>query len=290
MLHLETLTALRKARANWRQTNASVAFVPTMGNLHQGHLRLVEHARTLADKVVVSIYVNPLQFGANEDLDSYPRTLQADMEKLLAAGADAVFTPSTSVVYPRGLEEQTFVEVPNLSNELCGASRPGHFRGVATVVCKLFNMVQPDYAVFGKKDYQQLLVIRLLAEDLSLPITIIGVATERAEDGLALSSRNGYLNAAQRQQAAKIYAIMQTAKQSLQQCDQPFDQDSDSIKHIEQQSQQALKAAGFTPDYVSIRRQQDLAPATSGDKALVILVAAYLGKTRLIDNLEINLA
>ncbi|EGN75293.1 pantoate--beta-alanine ligase [Idiomarina sp. A28L] len=286
MLHLESLKDLRATRSTWVNNGASIAFVPTMGNLHQGHLRLVEHARSLADKVIVSIYVNPMQFGANEDLDNYPRTLAADMAKLKAAGADAVFTPTTEMVYPRGLSEQTFVEVPHISNELCGASRPGHFRGVATIVCKLFNMVQPDHAVFGKKDYQQLLVIRLMTEDLSLPIQIHGVATERASDGLALSSRNGYLNEAQRLQAAQIYTVMRSTEQALQQ--QNIATVSD-IKKIEQESQQKLKAAGFTPDYVSIRRQQDLALATIGDNELVILIAAYLGKTRLIDNLEVNL-
>lgn len=286
MLHLESLKDLRSTRSAWVKNGASIAFVPTMGNLHQGHLRLVEHARTLADKVIVSIYVNPMQFGANEDLDNYPRTLAADMEKLKAAGADAVFTPTTEMIYPRGLNEQTFVEVPHISNELCGASRPGHFRGVATIVCKLFNMVQPDHAVFGKKDYQQLLVIRLMTHDLSLPIIIHGVATERASDGLALSSRNGYLNDKQRLQAAQIYAVMRSTEQALQQNKLAATSD---IKKIEQESQQQLKAAGFTPDYVSIRRQQDLAPAKSGDQALVILVAAYLGKTRLIDNLEVTL-
>ncbi|RUO36211.1 pantoate--beta-alanine ligase [Aliidiomarina shirensis] len=286
MLHLESLETLRTTRKAWVKSGASIAFVPTMGNLHQGHLRLVEHARTLADKVIVSIYVNPMQFGANEDLDSYPRTLSADMEKLKAAGADAVFTPTTEMVYPRGLSEQTFVEVPRISNELCGASRPGHFRGVATIVCKLFNMVQPDHAVFGKKDYQQLLVIRLMAEDLSLPINIHGVNTERASDGLALSSRNGYLNDSQRQQAAQIYAVLQSAQQAMLKHGVASTED---VRRLEQESQQQLKAAGFTPDYVSIRRQQDLAPAAANDTALVILVAAYLGKTRLIDNLEVTL-
>lgn len=295
MLHIESLEELRSTRNTWVKNGASIAFVPTMGNLHNGHLRLVEHARTLADKVIVSIYVNPMQFGANEDLDNYPRTLADDVAKLKAAGADAVFTPTTEMVYPRGVNAQTFVEVPNISNELCGASRPGHFRGVATIVCKLLNMVQPDHAIFGKKDYQQLLVIRLMVEDLSLPIAIHGVETERATDGLALSSRNGYLSDAQRAQATLIYETMTRAEQTLKRSakqtslnDAGLDQEV--IKQVEQESQQQLKAAGFTPDYVSIRRQQDLAPATAGDNKLVILIAAYLGKTRLIDNLEITLS
>lgn len=281
MLHLETLEQLRRARQLWAESKASVAFVPTMGNLHEGHLRLVAAARELADKVIVSIYVNPMQFGANEDLDKYPRTLAADMEKLTAAGADAVFTPDTSMIYPRGLGDQTYVEVPGISDILCGASRPGHFRGVATIVCKLFNMVQPDHAVFGKKDYQQLMVIRLMSQDLSLPLTIHGIDTVRADDGLALSSRNGYLSTAERQQATAVYRSMQAVAHALQ-------GERNDFQNIEQEARSILKDAGFTPDYVSIRRQADLTPPSAEDTQLVVLVAAYLGKTRLIDNLEIN--
>ncbi|RUO19771.1 pantoate--beta-alanine ligase [Aliidiomarina haloalkalitolerans] len=281
MLHLETLEQLRRTRQQWAESKASVAFVPTMGNLHEGHLRLVAAARELADKVIVSIYVNPMQFGANEDLDKYPRTLAADMEKLTAAGADAVFTPDTSMIYPRGLGDQTYVEVPGISDTLCGASRPGHFRGVATIVCKLFNMVQPDHAVFGKKDYQQLMVIRLMSQDLSLPLTIHGIDTVRADDGLALSSRNGYLSTAERQQATAVYRSMQAVAHALQ-------GERNDFQNIEQEARSILKDAGFTPDYVSIRRQADLTPPSAEDTQLVVLVAAYLGKTRLIDNLEIN--
>lgn len=287
MLQLSTLETLRNTRTAWANERASVAFVPTMGNLHAGHLRLVEHAKTLADKVIVSIYVNPMQFGANEDLDSYPRTLAADMEKLEQAGAHAVFTPTTDMVYPRGLAEQTFIEVPAISDILCGASRPGHFRGVATIVNKLFNMVQPDHAVFGKKDYQQLMVIRLMVDDLSLPVIIHGVATERASNGLALSSRNGYLAAAEREQATAIYRTMHSAATALQQHAPSVSEEQ--IKAIESQCQLQLKQAGFTPDYVSIRSQRDLGAVREGERELVILVAAYMGKTRLIDNLEVSL-
>lgn len=287
MLHLSTLEALRKTRATWKSERASVAFVPTMGNLHAGHLRLVEHAKTLADKAIVSIYVNPMQFGANEDLDNYPRTLAADIEKLTAVGADAVFTPTTEMVYPRGLAEQSFIEVPNISNILCGASRPTHFRGVATIVNKLFNMVQPDHAVFGKKDYQQLMVIRLMVDDLSMPVIIHGVATERASNGLALSSRNGYLSAAESEQATAIYRTMQSAAAALQQHAPSVS--GEHIKAIASQCQLQLKQAGFTPDYVSIRSQHDLGAVREDERELVILVAAYMGKTRLIDNLEVSL-
>ncbi|MCH8502385.1 MAG: pantoate--beta-alanine ligase [Aliidiomarina sp.] len=281
MLHLESLEQLRKTRRQWSQQGSVVAFVPTMGNLHEGHLQLVDAAKKLADKVIVSIYVNPLQFGANEDLDKYPRTLAADMQALTARGADAVFTPDTGLIYPRGLSEQTYVEVPHLSDILCGASRPGHFRGVATIVCKLFNMVQPDHAVFGKKDYQQLMVIRLMAEDLSLPVSIHGIETIRANDGLALSSRNGYLSDHEHKQATSVYRAMQQIAEALQSGRKDF-------STLENDAKLLLKANGFTPDYVSIRRQHDLAPAADHDHQLVILVAAYLGKTRLIDNLEVS--
>lgn len=281
MLHLESLEQLRSVRRQWADAKDTVAFVPTMGNLHDGHLRLVTAAKKLASKVIVSIYVNPMQFGANEDLDKYPRTLAADMAKLADVGADAVFTPDTQMIYPRGLSEQTYVEVPGLSDILCGASRPGHFRGVATIVCKLFNMVQPDHAVFGKKDYQQLMVIRLMSQDLSLPLEIHGIDTVRADDGLALSSRNGYLSVAERQQATAVYRAMQAVAEALQ-------AGRDDYSHIEQEAQVLLKGAGFTPDYVSIRRQADLALPSADDSKLVVLVAAYLGKTRLIDNLEIR--
>ncbi|RUO75173.1 pantoate--beta-alanine ligase [Idiomarina seosinensis] len=273
---LKNLTSLRQ----WRnQQTHSVALVPTMGNLHDGHLALVKRAQQHADIVVVSIFVNPMQFGANEDLDNYPRTLEQDVQALESLGVNAVFTPQVSDVYPRGLDVQTRVEVPEVGDILCGASRPGHFVGVATIVCKLFNMVQPDVAVFGEKDFQQLQIIRLMTLDLSLPVTIIGEPTKRESSGLALSSRNGYLSGQQRQQATAIYSTLQGISKQLS--EKPnFNQ---TVKWAEQQ----LHDAGLVTDYVAIRNAEDLQPATIQDKQWVALVAAKLGNTRLIDNLTI---
>lgn len=271
------LSSVAELRA-WRAQQGDVALVPTMGNLHAGHLHLVERAKALAERVVVSIFVNPLQFGAHEDLDRYPRTFNADCEQLERLGTDAVFAPAVDEMYPRGVFEQTSVTVPHISNILCGASRPGHFTGVATVVCKLFNMVQPTLACFGEKDYQQLQVIKLMTEDLAMPVKVIGVPTVRAPDGLALSSRNGYLNSAERQQAPAIYAAMQAAVERVQQ--------GDSIAAVEAKLTQLLEQANLRVDYVAIRRQLDLAEPQQDDQQLVALVAAYAGTTRLIDNLK----
>lgn len=282
MEFIESLSSLRKLRQTWRKTGQTVAFVPTMGNLHDGHLDLVRRAKTLADKVIVSIFVNPMQFGANEDLDAYPRTLDADRAKLESEGVDALFFPAVSDIYPRGLGEQTFVEVPGISNLLCGASRPGHFRGVATIVCKLFNMVQPDIACFGEKDFQQLQVIRTMVDDLSMPISIVGVPTRRQEDGLAMSSRNGYLSDEQRNTATRIYATMQDMRDALTAGEQDF-------RNLEQQGADKLSNAGLKPDYIAICNARSLQPAQPGDKDVVILIAAYMGKTRLIDNMQISL-
>lgn len=282
MQFIESLNTLRELRQSWRSAGRTVAFVPTMGNLHDGHLDLVKQAKNLADKVVVSIFVNPMQFGANEDLDAYPRTLDADRSKLEAEGVDALFFPAVDDVYPRGLSEQTFVEVPGISDLLCGASRPGHFRGVATIVCKLFNMVQPDVACFGEKDFQQLQVIRTMVEDLSMPITIVGVPTRRQEDGLAMSSRNGYLSAEQRTTATQIYAAMEQMRAAI--CAR-----QDSYADIERKASQSLMAAGLKPEYVTIRNARSLQPAEPDDYQLVILMAAFMGTTRLIDNLQITL-
>ncbi|WP_411361206.1 pantoate--beta-alanine ligase [Pseudidiomarina sp. YC-516-91] len=274
---MRVLKSLEELRA-WRaQVDATVALVPTMGNLHEGHLRLVDLAQQHAEHVVVSIFVNPMQFGANEDFDSYPRTLDADCALLAERGASAVFAPQVSDVYPRGLAEQTYIEVPGISDILCGASRPGHFRGVATIVAKLFNMIQPQVAIFGQKDYQQLQVIRLMTRDLSLPVEVIGMPTERAEDGLALSSRNGYLSAAERAQAPELYATMEQLKNAVQQ--------GEAATTAVSAAAARLTATGFQIDYLELRRQADLQPATDGDADLVILVAAFLGRTRLIDNL-----
>ncbi|WP_296049661.1 pantoate--beta-alanine ligase [uncultured Alteromonas sp.] len=282
MQFIESLSALRELRQSWRSNGQTVAFVPTMGNLHDGHLDLVKQAKSLADKVVVSIFVNPMQFGANEDLDAYPRTLDADRSKLEAHGVDALFFPAVEDVYPRGLTEQTIVEVPAISELLCGASRPGHFRGVATVVCKLFNMVQPEVACFGEKDFQQLQVIRTMVEDLSLPISIVGVPTRRQEDGLAMSSRNGYLSAEQRATATRIYAAMKQMHEAITARQESYDD-------IERKASQTLMTAGLTPDYVTIRNATTLQPATPDDTNLVILIAAFMGTTRLIDNMQLTL-
>jgi pantoate--beta-alanine ligase len=272
---LKNLASLRQWRSQQQRT---VALVPTMGNLHEGHLSLVKKAQQQADVVVVSIFVNPMQFGANEDLDSYPRTLQADCQALEQLGVDAVFTPQVDDMYPRGLEAQTRIEVPGISDILCGASRPGHFVGVATIVCKLFNMVQPQVAVFGEKDFQQLQVIRLMTQDLSLPVDIIGVPTAREPSGLAMSSRNGYLSEAQKQQAASIYRTLQQLAQKLQQ---------GSPQDAQRWAVEELTRTGFEVDYVEIRNADSLQPATAADAKWVALVAAKLGSTRLIDNLVI---
>ncbi|QSX33082.1 pantoate--beta-alanine ligase [Shewanella avicenniae] len=280
MLTTAKVDEIRARIKSWRIQGESVAFVPTMGNLHQGHVTLVKEAKQRADHVVVSIFVNPLQFGQNEDLDGYPRTLEADKAKLVDAGCEMLFVPTPAIMYPKGLEQQTFVEVPGISNELCGATRPGHFRGVATVVCKLFNIVQPDIALFGRKDYQQLQVIRTMVEDLSLPVDVIGVDTVREASGLAMSSRNGYLTA---EEKAKAPAL----KQALDALATAIKGGSD-INAAIAQCKASLTAAGLTPDYIEVRNAHTLAEVQADDKALVVLAAAYLGKARLIDNLPFN--
>ncbi|MGR6501058.1 pantoate--beta-alanine ligase [Shewanella sp. Koi 1] len=264
----------------WRAKGETVAFVPTMGNLHQGHITLVKEATKKCDHVVVSIFVNPMQFGQNEDLDAYPRTLEADSQALTAAGAELLFTPTPAIIYPKGLAQQTYVEVPGISDILCGASRPGHFRGVATVVCKLFNIVQPDVAFFGNKDYQQLLVIHTMVEDLSLPIEIIGVDTIREASGLAMSSRNGYLTAEEKAAAPALKKAIDAMAQGIKQ--------GVSIEQVTAEAKTSLIAAGFIPDYLEVRHATTLAHAEAADQALVILAAAYLGKARLIDNLRFD--
>jgi pantoate--beta-alanine ligase len=242
----------------------------------------VDEARQRADKVVVSIFVNPMQFGANEDLAKYPRTLAEDCAGLTDHQADAVFTPTPELIYPKGLDVQTAVDVPFIGDNHCGASRPGHFRGVSTIVTKLFNLVQPDIALFGKKDYQQLAVIRALTIDLSFPIEIIGIDTERAADGLALSSRNGYLSAEQRATAPLIYQQLQWLAEQIR-----GQQGTSDFRALEQQVRETLSQAGFRPDYVNICQRHNLELANDLSSPLVILLAAYLGTTRLIDNLEV---
>lgn len=281
ILIIKDIDSLRAVRREWRLDGCTIGFVPTMGNLHAGHLNLVTKARATCDKVVVSIFVNPLQFGPDEDLEAYPRTVEQDTAQLSAAGADVVFLPSAKQMYPNGLENQTFVEVPGLSYMICGASRPGHFRGVATIVCKLFNMVQPNDAFFGQKDYQQLQVIRAMVEDLSMNVSIHGVPTVRASDGLALSSRNQYLSADERHIAPRLY-------QELAHIGRGLEQRLD-MRNLIRESSQRLTQQGFKIDYLEVRQAQTLQPPSLFDKDLVVLAAAFLGRTRLIDNLRVNL-
>jgi pantoate--beta-alanine ligase len=273
---------LQKALRAERSKGLSVAFVPTMGNLHEGHLHLVRRARELCDVVVVSIFVNPMQFGANEDLDAYPRTLVADKEKLFAEGVNMIYAPTVTEVYPDGMDVQTQVQVPELSNTLCGANRPGHFTGVATVVSKLFNIVQPDVAVFGEKDFQQLSIIRKMVHDLCLPIEIVGVATARAEDGLALSSRNGFLTAEQRKLAPLL-------NETLVECREAIACGFDNFRELEAHAKLKLIQGGFEPDYFEIRDARTLREVTDNTEVLAILAAAKLGTPRLIDNVRLNL-
>jgi pantoate--beta-alanine ligase len=255
-----------------------VVFVPTMGNLHAGHISLMEQARAHGDTVVASIFVNRLQFGPHEDFDKYPRTFQDDCDKLAAAGVDVLFAPTEADLYPE--PQEYFVEPPAIQNVLDGEFRPGHFRGVATVVLKLFNCVQPDAALFGKKDYQQLMVIRNMTRQMALPIAIIGGETVRAADGLALSSRNGYLSAAERAEAPRLYRELKRIRDALRQGEQ-------DLAALENGAVEALTAAGWKTDYVAVRQQSDLSVPAATDVPLVALAASRLGNTRLIDNIEI---
>lgn len=281
MITVDAVDDLRAQIDIWRR-GGNVAFVPTMGNLHAGHISLVKEARKIADRVVASIFVNPLQFGAGEDFENYPRTLERDSEMLIDEGTDLLFAPPVEVMYPKPQADQTRVEVPGLSELLCGACRPGHFVGVATVVCKLFNMVQPDIAVFGNKDYQQLMVIRRMVEDLAMPVAIVGVETMREADGLAMSSRNGYLGADERALAPMLYRTLSDLAARL-------GDGEDDFYGLEQEAAAVLDGAGFRTDYLAIRRASDLLDPAAGETELVILAAAYLGKARLIDNIEVSL-
>jgi pantoate--beta-alanine ligase len=283
---MEIISSIAELR-NTLEHKARIAFVPTMGNLHDGHIELVEIAKQHAACVVVSIFVNPLQFGPHEDLANYPRTLEADCRKLQAAGANIVFTPSVLEMYPdavttaggMNLGQTMKVTPPPIADELCGASRPGHFDGVATVVAKLFNIVQPDIAVFGKKDYQQLFIIRELVKQFNLPIKIIAGETVREPSGLAMSSRNGYLNETEKVQAAQLHKMLESIVQKVKTgtADLAFLADAASL---------ALKQLGWEVDYVSFRSQTTLMPATADDQLLIVLAAAKLGTTRLIDNID----
>lgn len=274
---IHTIQELR----DWRRDAGSVAFVPTMGNLHEGHLALVREAAKRADKVVVSIFVNRLQFGQGEDFDRYPRTLEQDAAKLAGKGVAVLFAPSEQELYPHVVQQYN-VEPPHLQNELCGAFRPGHFRGVATVVAKLFNIVEPDYACFGKKDYQQLAILQGMAADLNFRVEIVPVDIGRAADGLALSSRNQYLSEAERKQAPQLYRELQAIARAVENGNRDY-------AALEQQAATTLKQVGWQVDYVEIRHAGNLQVAHVGDSELVVLAAARLGNTRLIDNVEIHL-
>ncbi|PSJ42402.1 pantoate--beta-alanine ligase [Zobellella endophytica] len=273
---VSTIEELRAVITGWRRNGERIGFVPTMGNLHQGHLELVQQARARADKVVVSIFVNPLQFDRAADLAAYPRTLEQDCERL-GGQADLVFIPTPELMYPAGQQQQTRISVPGIAEVLEGALRPGHFDGVSTVVCKLFNLVQPDLACFGEKDYQQLALIRKMTADLNLPVEILGVPTVRAEDGLALSSRNGYLSEAERALAPMLAATMNRLAERLAAGERDLEQ-------LVKEGVTRLDGAGFRTDGIDIVDADTLAPLGEQSRAAVILMAAFLGKARLIDN------
>ncbi|MEZ8017346.1 pantoate--beta-alanine ligase [Vibrio splendidus] len=276
------IAALREQIKQFKRDGRTVAFVPTMGNLHEGHLTLVKKARELADIVVVSIFVNPMQFDRTDDLNNYPRTLEADLSKLTAEGVELVFTPTPEVMYPDGLDKQTFVEVPGISHMLEGASRPGHFRGVSTIVTKLFNIVQPNFACFGEKDFQQLAVIRQMTTDLALDIEVVGVATVREMDGLAMSSRNSNLTIDERQRAPVLARTMRWISSAIR-------GGRDDYASVIEDATDQLRAADLQPDEIFICDAKTLQAITSETTQAVILMSAFLGKTRLIDNQVLDL-
>jgi pantoate--beta-alanine ligase len=272
---------LREQLGEWRAAGDHIALIPTMGNLHAGHLSLIDLAREHAEKIVVSIFVNPTQFGAGEDFDGYPQTLDRDKRQLLRSGVDLVFVPDVATLYPFGIENSTSVTVPVLSSEFCGEFRPGHFEGVSSVVTRLFGLVQPDVAVFGQKDYQQQLIIRRMTLDLGFPVRIVTGETVREDDGLALSSRNQYLTDEERAIAPGIYRVLKKVGDSLQAGDRDYDE-------LQDDATAELISAGFVPDYVRIRRAEDLAEPDRDSDELVVFVAATLGKARLIDNIVVG--
>jgi pantoate--beta-alanine ligase len=276
-----TIAAVRERVRAWRRAGHRVAFVPTMGNLHPGHVSLIEAARAHGQRFVASIFVNPMQFGPNEDFAHYPRTPLEDEHMLAAAGCNLMFMPEVAEIYPNGSERATRVEVPGLSRVLEGEFRPGHMEGVSTVVAKLFHIVDPDVAVFGEKDFQQLAVIRRMVAELCMPVEIVGAPTLRDGDGLAMSSRNQYLTAAERALAPRIYAALQAAAARLRAGDREF-------ASIERAGFETLEAAGFRPDYFAVRRATDLAAPAAAARELVVLVAARLGRARLIDNVQVT--
>ena len=278
----ETRADLQHVLSESRQSGQTIGLVPTMGNLHEGHLTLVDAARGQCDFVLATIFVNPLQFGPAEDLDKYPRTLEADCKALESRNCDGVFVPSISEMYPNGLQDQTLITVPGISEGHCGSSRPGHFSGVCTVVSKLFNLTRPDKAFFGEKDYQQLQVIRKMTSDLFFPLDIIGVPTVRLPDGLALSSRNSYLNEEQK-------AIAVSLQQSLQATKEKLLQGTSSMLTLEREAKDFLSDCGLKVDYFNISHANSLKPAKTSDTDLVVLAAVWVGTTRLIDNIRVRL-
>ena len=276
-----TIAAVREHVQRWRREGLRVAFVPTMGNLHPGHVSLIEAARRHGERVVASIFVHPMQFGPTEDWAQYPRTPREDERMLAAAGCSLMFMPDVTEIYPHGSERATRIEVPQLSRILDGEFRPGHFEGVSTIVAKLFHIVEPDVAVFGEKDYQQLTVIRRMVADLCMPVEIVGAPTMRDADGLAMSSRNQYLTPTERALAPRIFEALQAAATRVRTGDADF-------ASIERAGFATLDGAGFRPDYFSLRKAEDLSPATPQARELVILTAARIGKTRLIDNVQVT--
>ncbi|GLQ52286.1 pantoate--beta-alanine ligase [Dyella flava] len=278
MQTVQDAAGLRATIRGWRSQGHTVGFVPTMGNLHAGHHSLVKLARARTDRVVASVFVNPTQFGPSEDFERYPRTLAQDQAGLAEFGCDLLFAPDVTTIYPFGAANSVSLHVPEITDTLEGAHRPGHFDGVATVVCKLFNLVQPDIAIFGQKDFQQLKVIERMVRDLALPVKVMGAPTQRAEDGLALSSRNQYLSPDERAEAVQIYQTLQQMRDLIAK--------GHARKVVEQAAASKLERSGFAPDYAAIRRAEDLSePADSEREGLVALIAARLGTTRLIDNL-----
>ena len=282
MYQATSFTELRQYVQHWKEHRQSIAFIPTMGNLHAGHMSLIEKGQSLCDRSICSIFVNPMQFGPNEDWDHYPRTLQSDIAQLEAIGCDLVYLPTASELYPDGLGKISQVQVTDLTESCEGAHRPGHFTGVATVVLKLFNIVKPDVSVFGKKDYQQYRVISKMVTDLNLDVQIIGQETTREASGLATSSRNQYLDQTQTETAAMIYQLLQQTAQQIDQGERDFDM-------LQQAAIDTLDGAGFKTDYFCICNAETLLAATIEDRDLVILVTAALGPTRLLDNIEVSL-
>ncbi|HEY6482054.1 MAG TPA: pantoate--beta-alanine ligase [Steroidobacteraceae bacterium] len=278
---VSTILAVRQRVRAWHSEGLRVAFVPTMGNLHAGHVSLIETARRHGDRFVASIFVNPMQFGPNEDFAHYPRTPGEDARMLGAAGCDLMFTPDVAELYPHGAQRATRVEVPGLSRILCGEFRPGHFEGVSTIVAKLFHIVDPDVAVFGEKDYQQLVIIRRMVADMCIPVQIVGAPTVRDTDGLAMSSRNQYLTAQERSLAPQIHAGLSAAAHRLRSGDNAF-------TSMERSGIQALESAGFRPDYFAVRTAEDLGTPRADTRHFVVLTAVHLGKARLIDNVQVR--